>query len=144
MDNMLLIDGNSLINRAFYALPPLTNAKGEPTQAVYGFTTMLIKAIEDYKPKYIAVAFDLKAPTFRHLKYDGYKATRKGMPEELAVQLPILKELLKLMNISIVEKQGFEADDIIGTLAADDSVMTYIITGESRADKAGHNGYGST
>ena len=130
MDNMLLIDGNSLINRAFYALPPLTNAKGEPTQAVYGFTTMLIKAIEDYKPKYIAVAFDLKAPTFRHLKYDGYKATRKGMPEELAVQLPILKELLKLMNISIVEKQGFEADDIIGTLAADDSVMTYIITGD--------------
>lgn len=127
---MLLIDGNSLINRAFYALPPLTNAKGEPTQAVYGFTTMLIKAIEDYKPKYIAVAFDLKAPTFRHLKYDGYKATRKGMPEELAVQLPILKELLKLMNISIVEKQGFEADDIIGTLAADDSVMTYIITGD--------------
>ena len=130
MDNMLLIDGNSLINRAFYALPPLTNAKGEPTQAVYGFTTMLIKAIEDYKPKYIAVAFDLKAPTFRHLKYDGYKATRKGMPEELAVQLPILKELLQLMNISIVEKQGFEADDIIGTLAADDSVMTYIITGD--------------
>ena len=130
MDNMLLIDGNSLINRAFYALPPLTNAKGEPTQAVYGFTTMLIKAIENYKPKYIAVAFDLKAPTFRHLKYDGYKATRKGMPEELAVQLPILKELLKLMNISIVEKQGFEADDIIGTLAADDSVMTYIITGD--------------
>lgn len=127
---MLLIDGNSLINRAFYALPPLTNAKGEPTQAVYGFTTMLIKAIENYKPKYIAVAFDLKAPTFRHLKYDGYKATRKGMPEELAVQLPILKELLKLMNISIVEKQGFEADDIIGTLAADDSVMTYIITGD--------------
>ncbi len=130
MENMLLIDGNSLINRAFYALPPLTNAKGEPTQAVYGFTTMLIKAIEDYKPKYIAVAFDLKAPTFRHLKYDGYKATRKGMPEELAVQLPILKELLKLMNISIVEKQGFEADDIIGTLAADDSVMTYIVTGD--------------
>lgn len=130
MENMLLIDGNSLINRAFYALPPLTNAKGEPTQAVYGFTTMLIKAIEDYKPKYIAVAFDLKAPTFRHLKYDGYKATRKGMPEELAVQLPILKELLRLMNISIVEKQGFEADDIIGTLAADDSVMTYIVTGD--------------
>ena len=130
MDNFLLIDGNSLINRAFYALPPLTNSKGEPTQAVYGFTTMLIGAIGKYKPKYIAVAFDLPAPTFRHEMYDGYKATRKKMPDELAVQLPILKEQLRLMNISIVEKPGFEADDIIGTLSRDSSVMTYIITGD--------------
>ena len=130
MDNLLLIDGNSLINRAFYALPPLTNAKGEPTQAVYGFTTMLIGAIGKYKPKYIAVAFDLPAPTFRHEMYDGYKATRKKMPDELAAQLPILKEQLRLMNISIVEKAGFEADDIIGTLSRDQSVMTYIITGD--------------
>ena len=94
MDNLLLIDGNSLINRAFYALPPLNNAKGQPTQAVYGFTTMLLKAIAEYSPKYIAVAFDLPAPTFRHKMYDGYKATRKKMPDELAVQLPILKEQL--------------------------------------------------
>lgn len=130
MDNLLLIDGNSLINRAFYALPPLTNSKGEPTQAVYGFTTMLIGAIGKYKPKYIAVAFDLPAPTFRHKMYDGYKATRKKMPDELAVQLPILKEQLRLMNISIVEKPGYEADDIIGTLSRDQSVMTYIITGD--------------
>ena len=130
MDNLLLIDGNSLINRAFYALPPLTNAKGEPTQAVYGFTTMLISMIGKYKPKYIAVAFDLPAPTFRHKMYDGYKATRKKMPDELAAQLPILKEQLRLMNISIVEKPGFEADDIIGTLSRDKSVMTYIITGD--------------
>lgn len=130
MDNMLLIDGNSLINRAFYALPPLTNGKGQPTQAVYGFTMMLIKAIEDFKPKYAAVAFDLPAPTFRHKMYDGYKATRKRMPEELAVQLPILKEQLRLMNIVIVEKEGYEADDIIGTLASTDEVMTYIVTGD--------------
>lgn len=130
MFNMLLIDGNSLINRAFYALPPLNNKNGVPTQAVYGFTTMLIKAIGDFKPKYIAVAFDLAAPTFRHKMYDGYKATRKHMPDELAVQLPLLKQQLKLMNISIVEKEGYEADDVIGTLAADDSVMTYIITGD--------------
>lgn len=130
MENLLLIDGNSLINRAFYALPPLNNSKGQPTQAVYGFTTMLLKAIAEYKPKYIAVAFDLPAPTFRHKMYDGYKATRKKMPDDLAVQLPILKEQLRLMNISIVEKEGYEADDIIGTLAKDDSVMTYIITGD--------------
>ena len=130
MENLLLIDGNSLINRAFYALPPLTNVKGEPTQAVYGFTTMLIKAISDFKPKYIAVAFDLPAPTFRHKLYDGYKATRKKMPDELAVQLPILKEQLRKMNVSIVEKVGYEADDIIGTLAQDESVFTYIITGD--------------
>lgn len=130
MDNLLLIDGNSLINRAFYALPPLTNNKGEPTQAVYGFTTMLIGMIGKYKPKYIAVAFDLPAPTFRHKMYDGYKATRKKMPDELAAQLPILKRQLRLMNISIVEKEGYEADDIIGTLSRDLSVMTYIITGD--------------
>ncbi len=130
MKNMLLIDGNSLINRAFYALPPLSNDKGQPTQAVYGFTTMLIKAIADFSPEYIAVAFDLPGGTFRNRRYDGYKATRKKMPDELAVQLPILKEELKLMGIAIVEKSDYEADDIIGTLAADESVMTYIITGD--------------
>ncbi len=130
MEKLLLIDGNSLINRAFYALPPLNNKKGEPTQAVYGFTTMLIKMIETYSPEYIAVAFDLPAPTFRHKMYDGYKATRKKMPEELAVQLPILKEQLRLMNIAIVEKEGYEADDIIGTLSRFDGVETYIVTGD--------------
>ena len=130
MENLLLIDGNSLINRAFYALPPLSNDEGKFTHAVFGFTTMLIKAISDFTPKYIAVAFDLPEPTFRHKMYDGYKATRKKMPEELAEQLPLLKEELRLMNISIVEKAGYEADDIIGTLAADKSVMAYIITGD--------------
>ncbi len=130
MENMLLIDGNSLLNRAFYALPPLNNSKGEPTQAVYGFTTMLIKAIADFKPTYIAVAFDLPVPTFRHKLYSEYKAGRKKMPDELAVQIPILKNLLRLMNIAIVEKEGYEADDIIGTLSKRDDVTTYIITGD--------------
>ncbi len=130
MENLLLIDGNSLINRAFYALPPLSNSKGEPMQGVFGFTTMLLKAMADYQPKYIAVAFDLKKPTFRHLMYDGYKATRKHMPEDLASQMPILKELLRMMNVAIVEKEGFEADDVIGTLARTEGVMTYVVTGD--------------
>ena len=130
MDNFIIIDGNSLINRAFYALPPLNNADGIPTQAVYGFVNMLVKAIEDYKPKYLAVAFDLPQPTFRHKRFDGYKAKRKKMPEELAVQLPLLKDLLKIMGIKILELPGYEADDIIGTMAKRNSVMTYILTGD--------------
>lgn len=130
MDNFVIIDGNSLINRAFYALPPLNNSEGVPTQAVYGFVNMLVKSINDFKPKYLAVAFDLPQPTFRHLKYDGYKAKRKKMPEELAVQIPLLKELLKLMGIKILELAGYEADDIIGTMAKRNSVMTYILTGD--------------
>lgn len=130
MDRLVLIDGNSLINRAFFALPPLTDKKGRPSQAVYGFTTMLIKAITDYKPTHIAVAFDLPEPTFRHKMYDGYKAGRKRMPDELAVQLPVLKELLSVMKIRIVEQAGFEADDIIGTLAKKFEAETYILTGD--------------
>ncbi len=130
METLILIDANSLINRAFYALPPLNNAEGTPTQAVYGFTTMLLKLIETYKPMYVAAAFDLPAPTFRHLRYDGYKATRKGMPDELAVQLPLLKTLLRAMNIAVVEKEGYEADDIIGTLSKRFSLKTYIVTGD--------------
>ncbi len=128
-DNFIIIDGNSLVNRAFYALPPMT-AQGKPVQAVYGFATMLIRMIQNYKPKYIAVAFDLPAPTFRHKMYDGYKATRKGMPDELAVQLPVLKEMLARMGITILEKEGYEADDIIGTLAHGTSCFTYIVTGD--------------
>ncbi len=130
MDNFVIIDGNSLINRAFYALPPLNNSDGVPTQAVYGFVNMLVKSINDLKPKYLAVAFDLPQPTFRHLKYDGYKAKRKKMPEELAVQIPLLKELLKIMGIRILELAGYEADDIIGTMSKRNHVMTYILTGD--------------
>ncbi len=130
MDSFILIDGNSLINRAFYALPPLNNADGVPTQAVYGFVNMLVKAIGDFKPKYLAVAFDLPEPTFRHLKYDGYKAKRKKMPDELGVQIPLLKELLAIMGIKILEKPGYEADDIIGTMAKRSKVRTYVLTGD--------------
>ena len=130
MDNFVIIDGNSLINRAFYALPPLNNSDGVPTQAVYGFVNMLVKSINDFKPKYLAVAFDLPQPTFRHLKYDGYKAKRKKMPEELAVQVPLLKELLKIMGVKILELAGYEADDIIGTMSKRNHVMTYILTGD--------------
>ncbi len=115
---LIIIDGNSLINRAFFAIQQrLTNKDGVPTNAVYGFLNMLFKVIEDYQPDYLSVAFDMKAPTFRHTAYSDYKGTRKGMPDELAVQMPILKEILDAMNIHRTELSGFEADDLIGTIA---------------------------
>lgn len=129
---LVLIDGNSLLNRAFYATPMLTNAKGEFTNAVYGFVNMLLKIIEG-KPDYIMVAFDRRAPTFRHKMYDGYKATRKGMPDELASQLPILKEVLSLMDIKMLEQDGIEADDILGTVAKKFDLPTVIYTGDKDA-----------
>ncbi|MDI3507994.1 MAG: polymerase [Clostridiales bacterium] len=116
-DKIMLIDGNSLLNRAFYALPMFTNAEGQYTNGVYGFLTMLYKVMEQEKPTHIAVAFDRRAPTFRHEQYDGYKAKRTGMPDEMASQLPVLKEVLTAMNIRIFEMDGYEADDILGTLA---------------------------
>ena len=116
MSDLILIDGNSLINRAFYSMPPLS-VNGVYTNAVYGFLNMLVKLINDLKPKYIATAFDLKDKTFRHELYSDYKANRKGMPDELASQLPILKEVLKSLNIKIFECSGFEADDILGTIS---------------------------
>ena len=130
MEKLLLIDGNSLINRAFYAMPLLSTKDGKFTNGVYGFMTMFIKSLAELKPDYAAVAFDLKAPTFRHKLYDGYKATRHPMPEELRPQIPLLKEVLSVMNIRIVEKEGFEADDIIGTLAKKNNLSTVIITGD--------------
>ena len=130
MKKMVLIDGNSLINRAYYALPPLNNSKGEPVNAVYGFTTMLIKAIGDYKPDYIAVAFDMHAPTFRHKIYSEYKAGRKKMPDDLAGQLPILKEMLRLMGICILELETYEADDIIGTMTRRFPIQSIVLTGD--------------
>lgn len=114
---IVIIDGNSLINRAFYALPPLTTKEGQHTNGIYGFLTMLFKVIEDYQPQYIGVAFDKKAPTFRHKEYDAYKAGRKKMPPELAEQMEPLKEVLDALNIYRIEMEGFEADDLIGTLA---------------------------
>ena len=120
MNKLLLIDGNSIINRAFYGImgsKMLMTEDGTYTNAVYGFLSILFKELDDIKPEYLVVAFDLKAPTHRHKMYDKYKANRHGMPEELAMQMPILKETLKAMNICIIEKEGYEADDILGTLA---------------------------
>jgi len=116
-EKILIIDGNSIINRAFYGVPLLSNKNGEFTNAIYGFLNIFFKLLDDENPDFAAVAFDLKAPTFRHLKYSEYKGTRKGMPDELASQMPILKEILEKMNIKIYEKEGFEADDILGTIA---------------------------
>ena len=120
MSKLLLVDGNSIMNRAFYGImgsKMLTTKDGKYTNAIYGFLAILFKILEDIKPEYIGVAFDLKGPTKRHEIYEGYKANRKGMPEELAEQMPIIKEILKAMNIDIIEKQGYEGDDILGTLA---------------------------
>ena len=110
MEKLVLIDGNSLLNRAFYATPVFTTKSGMPTNAIFGFVKLLFKILGDVKPKYIAVAFDLKAPTFRHKMYDGYKATRKGMPDDLAVQVEPLKSLLSAMKIAMCSKEGLEAD----------------------------------
>lgn len=130
MKKLILIDGNSLINRAFYATPLMSNSKGEPTNAVLGFTNMLLKLINDVKPEYILVAFDRKEPTFRHVMYKEYKAQRKPMPEELRPQIPTLKKLLEECNIKYYDKPGSEADDIIGTVAKNFGVETIIVTGD--------------
>lgn len=133
MEKLILIDGNSLLNRAFYATPVFTTKDGKPTNGVFGFVKLLLKIISDKNPTHIAVAFDVHAPTFRHNLYNDYKAGRKPMPEELASQFPVLKEVLSLMNIRICEMAGHEADDIIGTLAKRFSLQTYIYTGDRDA-----------
>ncbi len=131
MKNLVIIDGNSLVNRAFYALPLLATSTGKIYNAVYGFCNILIKLITEDKPDYIVVAFDAAKKTFRNDMYKDYKGTRKGMPEELAVQMPVLKDLLKQMHIKTVEKVGIEADDIIGTLSRRfGNVHSIIVTGD--------------
>jgi len=133
---LLLIDGNSLINRAFYALPLLKTAKGEYTNAVYGFLTMFYRMLDEYAPTHILVAFDLKEPTFRHKQFAEYKAGRKSMPEELVPQLPLLKQVLEQMGVAIEELAGFEADDIIGTMARlsnEQNAQCVILTGDKDA-----------
>ncbi len=120
MKRLVLVDGNSIMNRAFYGImgsKMLMTEDGTYTNAVYGFLAILFKILEDLEPEYIAVAFDLKAPTARHKMYEGYKANRHGMPDELASQMPIIKKVLKDMNITIIEKEGYEADDVLGTLS---------------------------
>lgn len=129
MEKFIIIDGNSLVNRAFYALPPMTS-DGKPVQAVYGFATMLVRMAQTYRPSHMAVAFDMSAPTFRHKRYDGYKATRKHMPDDLAAQMQPLKNMLSEMDVKILEKEGYEADDIIGTLSKRFGIETYIVTGD--------------
>ena len=127
-NRLLIIDGNSIMNRAFYGIMnsrALMSPDGTYTNAIYGFLAILFKELEDLNPDYIAVAFDLKAPTHRHKMYEAYKGTRHAMPEELAQQMPIIKEILKDMNITIIEKEGFEADDVLGTVS-------------KQAEKAGH------
>lgn len=114
---IVLIDGHSILNRAFYGLPDLTNSEGLHTNAVYGFLNILFKILEEEKPDYLTVAFDLHAPTFRHRMYEAYKGTRKPMPEELRQQVPLMKEVLFAMGIEIVQQEGYEADDLLGTLA---------------------------
>ncbi|MCM1026362.1 MAG: DNA polymerase I [Roseburia sp.] len=116
-EKLVLIDGHSILNRAFYGVPELTNAQGLHTNAVYGFLNILFKILEEEKPDYLAVAFDVHAPTFRHEMYEAYKGTRKPMPEELREQVPVMKDVLRAMKIVIVEQAGLEADDILGTLA---------------------------
>lgn len=132
MKTLLLIDGNSILNRAFYGIRPLTNGAGLHTHAVYGMMNIILHHIEERKPDYCAVAFDRKAPTFRHLQYDGYKANRKGMPEELAEQLPYAKKCMAALGMRVLETDGFEADDILGTCAflPDSNVQVYILTGD--------------
>lgn len=138
MENrIVIIDGNSLINRAYYAMQrPMITKDGIYTQGIYGFINMLNKIKTDYEPGYLTVAFDLKAPTFRHLEYDQYKAGRKAMPPELVMQMPLLKDVLHAMNIKTLEMEGFEADDIIGTVAREgeeQGLCPMIITGDKDA-----------
>ena len=133
MKKFLVVDGNSILNRAFYGIRLLTNKDGLYTNAVYGMVTILSRHIEALKPDYCAVAFDLKAPTFRHKMYDLYKANRTGMPEELAVQLPYAKECMNALGFSVLSLEGYEADDILGTLSAEankEGIEAYILTGD--------------
>lgn len=132
-DRIFLLDGHSLAHRAFYALPPLTNSKGEPTNSVFGFCRMLFKLLDEEDPEYIAVAFDLEEPTFRHDEYEDYKSTRKEMPEDLKPQIGKIKEVLAALNIPIFSVEGYEADDVIGTLAREaekKDFMVKIVSGD--------------
>ena len=118
MKNLLVIDGNSILNRAFYGIRPLSTKSGLPTNAVYGFLNILKKHIDAISPAKMVCAFDRKAPTFRHKMYDQYKATRKGMPEELAMQLPYAKRAAEALGCQVIAMEGYEADDVLGTISA--------------------------
>ncbi len=133
MKTLLAIDGNSIINRAFYGVKPLTNKNGQQTGAVFGMLNIILSHIEHIRPDYTAVAFDMRHPTFRHAMYDGYKGNRKGMPEELASQMPYARAVLSAMGITVLEKQSYEADDILGTLARmseEENCRCFLLTGD--------------
>ena len=133
MKKLVLIDGHSILNRAFYGVPELTNSEGLHTNAVYGFLNIMFKILDEEKPDYLTVAFDLSAPTFRHKMYGGYKGTRKPMPHELVEQVPLIKEALTDMNVCVVTKEGYEADDILGTLAKRaeaEGMMVSVVSGD--------------
>ena len=138
MKKFLVIDGNSILNRAFYGLSAarMVTSEGIHTNAIFGFLNIYYMIIDKFNPDYVSVAFDLKAPTFRHKMYDEYKGTRKGMPDELKEQVPIIKDVLRAMNIHIFELEGYEADDILGTIASlnekntKEDIFTYILTGD--------------
>ena len=136
MKKLLAVDGNSIVNRAFYGVRPLSNKEGLPTNALFGMVSILEKNLEAVKPDFCAIAFDLKAPTFRHQMYDAYKAGRKPMPEDLAAQMPLAKETAAALGFTCLELAGYEADDILGTLAKmaeKEGVEAYILTGDRDA-----------
>ena len=139
MDNrkkFILVDGQGLLYRAFYALPQLTTTYGQVVNAVYGFTMILIRLLEEEKPEYIVITFDTPVPTFRHKEFKEYKAHRKKMPDELIRQIPLIKEIINNYNIAICSKEGYEADDVIGTIAKEAekrNCNTIIVTGDKDA-----------
>ncbi len=127
-EKLVLIDGHSILNRAFFGLPDLTNAEGLHTNAVYGFLNILFKILEEEQPEYLTVAFDVHAPTFRHKMFDAYKGTRKPMAEELRQQVPLMKEMLRAMGVTVIEKEGLEADDLLGTIAKRSEAAGYEVS----------------
>ena len=130
MKNLLIVDGNSVLNRAYYGIRPLSTKDGLPTNALFGMMTILKKHLDHIKPDFAVIAFDLKAKTFRHKKCDFYKANRKPMPEDLAIQLPYAKELVKMLGFNVLELEGYEADDIIGTVSRtphSEKIHSYIL-----------------
>ena len=132
---LLIIDSNSVIHRAYHALPPLTTKDGKVVGAVYGFLLVFFKALNEFKPDFVAACFDVKGPTFRHEKFEGYKAKRPPLPEDLGEQIEMVKNLLPVFNVPVFGKEGFEADDLIGTIAAkafnDDSLEIIIVSGDT-------------
>ena len=130
---IVLIDGHSIMNRAFYGIPLLSNSSGQHTNAVYGFLNILFKVLEEEHAQYLAVAFDLSAPTFRHQKYEAYKGTRHGMPDELREQIPLMQDMLRQMGVPLMMLEGYEADDLIGTAskkAEESGLEVRIISGD--------------